>query len=396
MKRILLSFAVAAVSGVAAYGQALADGYYRVQNTRTQRWALLADNKAYVDEQVAGESAVNLEAIRTYRHFDRVVSDPGSVIKFIYNSSAAGYTLAAQGTDTHTMLQKHGSYYLSLRLSGRSYIASAYAKGFNIHLSDEDFDDPSDGYYEKYDSLGYMLPTGRSTQYWYITPVSASTDNYFGFRPTVSVGGKYYLPFYAAFGFTKYSEGIKAYYVDRVNESGGVAELREITSDVLPAGVPMIIETASASPADNRVNVVDGGTAPAGNLLTGVYFCSARELLPSYDRPAKDHDVYTLNDPATMRLLGEEGGQLVLKKSDSKYIPANSFYLTVSDDCPDVLRLVEAGEFVTAVSRVPASAAPAPADGKVFSIDGRCVSTSGLSGLTPGIYISNGRKVVVR
>lgn len=393
MKRTLLA-AVAAVSGIAAYGQALADGYYRVQNTRTQRWALLADDKAYVDKQVAGESAVNLEAIRTYRNFDRVVSEPGSVIKFIYNRSAAGYTLAAQGTDTHTMLQSHGSYYLSVRQSGRSYIASAYAQGFNIHLSDEDFDDPSTGYIERYDSLGYMLPTGRNTQYWFITPVSASTDNYFGFRPTLSVGGKYYLPFYASFGFTKYSEGIKAYYVNRVNEGGGVAELREITSDVFPAGVPMIIETSGASPSDNRVNIVDGGTAPAGNLLHGVYFCSAAELLPRYDRPTKDHEAYTLNNPATMRLLGEENGRLVLKKSTAKYIPANSFYLSVSEDCPDVLRLVGADEFVAGVNRVSVSATPA--DGKVFSIDGRCVSTTGLSGLASGIYISNGKKVVVK
>ena len=37
-----------------------------------------------------------------------------------------------------------------------------------------------------------------------------------------------------------------------------------------------------------------------------------------------------------------------------------------------------------------------PAEKKVYSIDGRLVSTNGTEGLKPGIYIVNGKKVAVQ
>ena len=226
--------------------QVISDGFYRVQNTRTQRWCVLADDYAYVDESAsgAGTGSVYLQAIRTYKPFEHVVSDPGSIIKFTYSQKGKGYTLAAQGTDTYTMLKKHGEYYLTLRQNGKAYTASAYAKGFNIHLSDERLEND-----EKYDTLGYMQPTGEQYQYWYITKVDASTDNYFGFKPTLSAAGKNYLPFYAGFSFKKHSDGIRAFYIDSIKPRAGVARYREITDETLPAGVPMIIETSSSEPA---------------------------------------------------------------------------------------------------------------------------------------------------
>lgn len=400
MKRLFLVLAMAtACASVDA--QVLADGYYRVQNTRSQRYCLLADDYAYVDESAsgAGTGSVYLQAIRTYRPFDRVVYEPGSIIKFSYSQSGHGYTLAAQGTDTHTMLQAHGDYYLTLRQNGRAYTASATAHGFTIHLSDESLD--TDGQFtEQWDTLGYMQPTGDLYQYWYITKVDPATDNYFGFRPTLEASGKYYQSFYAGFSFKKYSDGIRAFYVDSVRERAGVARLHEITDEVLPAGVPMIIEASSTEPANNKVDIVDGGTAPTDNKLTGVYFCSAKELLPSYDWPGAHHeDVYTLNDPETMRLLSVEDGQLVLKKSASKFIPANSFYLKVSSNCPDVLKLVDAETFASAedtptgISAVETTAA-ASASASVYDLNGQLVSTSGLQNLPKGVYIYNGKKVV--
>lgn len=395
-----------AVAGVSISGtaQVLSDGYYRVQNTRTERYCVLADDKAYVDESAsgAGTGSVNLEAIRTYRPFEKVVSNPGSIIKFTYSSKGKGYTLGAQGTDTYTMLRSHGEYYLTVNKNGNVYTASAYAKGFNIHLSDDDFDDINTGtYIEQWDTLAYMRPTGSKTQYWYITKVDASTDNYFGFKPTLAVNGKYYLPFYASFSFKKNSNGIKAYYVNGVKERTGVAKYSEITDDVLPASVPMIIETSSAEPAENKIDIVDEtGNTPSGNLLTGVYFCSARDLLPWYDQPAMDHDVYTLNDSTTMRVLGVEDGELVLKKSKSKYIPANSFYLKVSADAADVIKFVDDATFDATVEPDPTTgiesvnAASDKASGVVYNLNGQRVSTTGIDNLPHGVYIYNGKKVV--
>lgn len=393
--------AMAAV-GISGSAQVLDDGFYRVQNTRSLRYCLLADDYAYVDESAsgAGTGSVYLQAIRTYRPFDRIVSEPGSVIKFTYSNSGKGYTLAAQGTDTYTMLKKHGNYYLTLRKNGKVYTASATAKGFTIHLSDESLD--TEGQYtERWDTLGFMQPTGDKYQYWYITKVDANTDNYFGFRPTITIGDKNYQSFYAGFSFKKHSDGIHAYYVDSVRERAGVARLREITTDVLPASVPMIIETAYTEPSLNKVDIVDGnGTAPAGNKLTGVYFCSVKELLPWYDQPGPNHnDVYTLNDSNTMRLLGVDNGQLVLKKANAKYVPANSFYLKVSSKCPDVLKLVDAQAFADAEDIVPTGITSVSTNtkeksGVVYNLNGQRVSTTGIDNLPKGIYILDGKKIM--
>lgn len=398
MKRLFLAISLASVCASVNAQQVLADGYYRAQNTRTERYCLLADDYAYVDKSIsgAGTGSVYLQAIRTYRPFERVAYEPGSIIKFTYSQSGKGYTLAAQGTDTYTMLKNYGNYYLTVAWNsrGRGYTAAASAQGFNIRLTDESLD--TDGQFsEKWDTLGFMQPTGsQNYSYWRITPVDATTDNYFGFKPTLSVNGKYYLPFYAGFGFTKYSNGIRAYYVDRVNEGKGVAELREITDNNLPAGFPMIIETSNADPTNNRVNVTDGGNVPNDNKLTGVYFCSAKELLPSYDQPGAHHeDVYTLNDPSTMRLLAVDNGQLVLKKSSAKFIPANSFYLKVSSSCPDVVRLLNVEDFTTGITSIT-SDKPANASNDVYNLNGQRVSTTGLDNLPQGIYIYNGKKVV--
>lgn len=72
MKKITL-IAALSLAAASANAQVLADGYYRVQNSNTKRWAVLADDKAYVDENVGGVGAVNLEAIRTYLHFNKIV-----------------------------------------------------------------------------------------------------------------------------------------------------------------------------------------------------------------------------------------------------------------------------------------------------------------------------------
>lgn len=392
MNRLFLVLALA-LSSVSVDAQVLADGYYRVQNTNTKRWAVLADNKAYVDRSAssAGASSVNLEALRTYMSFDdHIVSNPASVIKFTYNSAGRGYVLGAQGTDTYTMLKPHGNFYLDVRRRGNTYYASATYEGITIRLCDDILEGDAMA-----DSMSYAQPTGNATSYWNINKVDASTSDYFGFKPTISLNGKYYLPFYAGFGFSNYSDGIHAYYVDNVIEDKGIAELREITSNVKPAGLPMIIETTSESPSSNKINVVDGGAMPSGNKLTGVYFCSAKDMLAWYDQPAKDHDVYTLNDPSTMRVLGVNNGQLVLKKSTEKYISANSFYLKVSSTCPDVIRLLSPSEFTTTgINEIHSEDSASTADENVYNLNGQRVSTTGLQSLPHGIYIYKGKKVV--
>ena len=103
-----------------------------------------------------------------------------------------------------------------------------------------------------------------------------------------------------------------------------------------------------------------------------------------------------------MRVLAVEDGDLVLKKSTEKYIPANSFYLKVSADCADVVKFVDSATFDATTEPDPSTGiASVTADKNavsafVYNLNGQCVSVSGLKSLPKGVYIVNGKKVVRR
>lgn len=48
MNKFILSIALACISGLSAHAQFTGKGYYRVQNTGTQRYMSLSDNTARV------------------------------------------------------------------------------------------------------------------------------------------------------------------------------------------------------------------------------------------------------------------------------------------------------------------------------------------------------------
>ena len=391
MKRFIKILAVALLTVSPTFAQlnTLPSGYYRVQNTATQRYAALYDNKGKIDKV---STTVDAGAIRTYYGFDRVVSDPASVIYF--TRSASGYQLRAQGT---TSVQILGNYYIQLRYNGKSYQAYGQQSGYSVYLSDErlDGDTKATGtgvYKEKYDSMGYMSSGGQNYKYWFFKAVDAATDNYFGFSPRLQSGTDYYQSFYAEFPFSFASSGVKAYYVDRRDDGKGVARMTEITSTEIPGKTPMIIRSTTSDPSLNRINLLTSSSATvSGNLLTGVYFCSSDNLLPFYDQLAMNHENYVLNNPSTMRVLDVLNGELVLRKVDWKYIPRNSFYMTVAAGSPDVYKLLLPEAYATGIGSVSTNRA---ADNAIYTLSGQKVSGGNLESLPAGVYIRNGRKVV--
>lgn len=366
----------------------IADGYYRVQNTKTKRYMALYDNKAKLDK-VATDA--DLKAIRSFHDYNRIVSDPASIIYF-KNVKGKGYELAAQGANTTKML---GEYYLQLKPVGKTYMAYGTYSGVSVFLSDEVFDNERKGYTEPYDSMGYMLTSGEAYKYWFVKPVSADDDsNYFGFSPNLQVGSDYYQSFYAEFPFSFYSSGMKAYYVDKISDEKAIAELREVATEVIPGATPIIVKTASANASDNRILLQRTVSSPlTDNKLTGVYFCSSKDLVASYDQ-ILNHENYVRNDPATMRVLAVEDGVLVLKKSTGKYIPRNSFYLKVKAGSPEVYRLLLPEAYATGISMTTAD--QRGTSSAVYTVSGQKVSDNGTQHLPHGLYIQNGRKIVVK
>ena len=194
----------------------------------------------------------------------------------------------------------------------------------------------------EYTSLG---TTGNGAyRRWIVEPIDVASDNYFGIKPSITAGGKHYAPFYADFPFSFASTGMKAYYVSKID--GNIAVLKEVTTEVIPASTPLLIECSSTNQSDNRLNLLTGTySLPAGNLLKGVYFCN--------EFRNTSHDAITAFNAETMRVWNVNAeGKLVLNDNTAnlhtsfftndtqRYLNANQSYLPVSAGTPSELEIM--------------------------------------------------------
>lgn len=331
MKRALLFF-ISAVCALNSSAQ-IEDGYYRVQNVAQLRYISLVDNRGSVNMSTTD---ADLGALRTVMGFERVVSDPGSIVyarKITY-----GYDLQAQGTGSYSIV----GYELSVGTGRTGYTAYASANGMTKYLADEKIpqmylDDPD--FFMDEMIYGSVVTNSATTREWYVKAVDPTTDCYFGITPDVTAGGSYYKSFYAAFPFTFYSSGMNAYCVSTVDEKKAAVVINELTSGV-HASTPVLIKCSSTDAAKNKLNIGASTSGPVvGNQLKGVYFCN--------DVTYKTHRNVVDYDAATMRVLGTapDGSLAFVKSSTLKYIPANTAYISVSSTAPDVLKVYTQSEY---------------------------------------------------
>lgn len=371
IKKAIFTFSMLFATGM-SFAQTIADGYYRFQNQATGRYIVVVDNTGSVD---IFSTSADLGAVHTFSDFEgNVVSNPGSIIYAKYVSD--GYDLQSQGASTYKMV----GYYLRIRETrdnDNTYWAYATKSGMTQYINDAVYE-TDEGMVGTNDSRGRK---------WYVLPVEASGENYFGIRTSCEVDGKYYQPFYADFPFKFYSEGMKVYYVSKYAE--GMAVMKEYTGETMPKNMPMIIECSSSEPTNNRLDLLTTSpSVPSDNVLTGTYFNNSWPT---------SHINRVANDPATIRLLGVTStGELgFVTKTDVDYVPANTAYLKVAPGTDAELRLVSEDEFTAGVNEITVEDKVNSHSG-VYTLTGVKVADDTNANLPAGVYIINGKKVVVR
>lgn len=319
MKKVLfvLAFCLMAVS---SYAKLEGDGYYRIKNVGSGRYITVRDNRGSID--IASTSA-DLGAVELYKGFDNVVSDPSSVL--YVKDCGGGFKFYAQGTDTYEII----GYYLKVKLNndGETYKAYQSNDYLMMYLGDVEMSSVIDG----------VLGTNAKGTYrdWYVYPVKPNSDNYFGIKPEFQTSKGQFASFYASFPFNTVSEGMKVYYIYKVDQ--GMAVYKEINNQQVPAGMPLLIKCAGANPADNKIDIkANSGKVASDNQLGGVYFCNT----------TKAHRNVKAYDANTMRVLGvNAAGELVFKKVSLDYLPANKAYLKVPAGSPDEIKVVSYEEY---------------------------------------------------
>ncbi|MGN0221697.1 MAG: hypothetical protein ACI4BA_06215 [Prevotella sp.] len=332
------------------------------------------DNKSKGADKIT--TTVDLLALNSIRSWDKIESNPASVI-YIEKVSDDEYNVKAQGCDAHAMI----GYYLRLaQLNGYPSIYKAYQteSGVAVYLSDEigDWD------------VAYLNTNEKRAQNWVVTPVSKDSENYFCIKPAVTAEGKHYSSFYASFPF-RAAEGMKMYYVSKTDNKYGIAVIKELTGDIVPAATPLIIECPSAEASGNKVDLVESTMAkPSDNRLTGVYFDYAESAY---------HTNHVEYDPLTMRVLGvcADGKLGFVKQEGLATIPANSHYLRVDATCTDELSLMTEAEYerfvVTGIRQVSCTE---EAENSIYTLQGVKMDRNDFKANKRGIYIIGGKKIV--
>lgn len=391
MKKLLL-FAMIAMSAQLAFADFNANGYYRVRNAYTQRYAYLLDNKGSVDYNA---STADVRALQLFTDPQRVLHDPASVF-YIQKapSSKNQIDIAGQGTSVYGFLEMYVNYLAESKPynGNQTYLIWGSLSGVAKYLGDT-WSNPSDD-----DGLASVDAKGDCRK-WLILPLEGDTDEYFGVLPSVTVGSKHYQPYYASFPFSAKSEGMKFYTITNIDDRGVV--VYEEVNGVVPAGTPVIVECSGTTPAANKLNIGGSGNAVTGNLLKGVYF----------DNDSRSHYNRTPYDRASMRVLGVKDGKLAFVEGDYDFIPRNQAYLQLTDasqyNTPDFLlmTLEEYEVFVeenkeTGVSGITAESTTVD----VYGLDGRLVKAgidkADVPSLGKGLYIlrsgSKSEKVTVK
>lgn len=388
MKKRLFLLLLGCATMLGAQAQLSGAGYYRVKNVSSGRYMSLSDDHSRgVD---FNSCTADCGAMQTSKIMDNIYSDPGSIF-YLDHIDGVSYNVVGQGTSLHDII----NYYIYISPVGSYYKIYQEQKGQRVTLSD--FDDVEE-------DESYVATTGGKTT-WYITPLN-TTDNYIGVKPTISVGDKHYAAVFAGYPYTL-GTGMKAYYINEVIENEGVVIIKELTGTI-PAKTPVLIECSSTDISKNQITpVLNSDAVPSDNLAMGVYFCLGDRWSAHYNS--------TKFDPSTMRVLSlNTYGNLAVSTStqnlktvmieprgaDGKHltvtaIPANSWYIPVSSSAPSELKLVTAEQYATGIKDITVKPASLY---NVYTLEGVQIkkNATSISDLHPGIYIINGKKVVIK
>lgn len=382
MKRVaVFLFAMATV--MPALAQLDDDGFYRVQNAKSKRYATVVDNKAE-NTDITSTTNINLYAINT-RKDDEVMSDPGSVF-YIEKKGTNDFILRAQGMDTYKLTNMYLKTRSSDEIAGAYYL---YGTGEGMmRFLKEELNTAFDFYY-----VTTVPVTERTNEdcSWNFIPVTEADNQYVGVKTDIEVDGKYYSTLYASFAY-QLSTGMKAYYIRQCN--GQMAEITEIEGNIVPGNTPVIIECNSDKTADNKITPLKNSpTGISQNQLKGVFFCNVIKWAMDGEEEKGFFNWNTTNyDAATMRVLGKANGKLAFVKADNmKYLPANKAYLPVNYSAAADIEIVGADEYPSGINDLKTEKNTNKES--IYSLTGKKVSKNN----TPtGVYVIDGKKAIIR
>ena len=249
--------------------------------------------------------------------------------------------------------------------------------------------------------FGAELPEVKDAAMWILEKVDDT--NYFGVKPSTNMrgrDGKYYTTLYVDFPF-QIKGDVKAYTIEGVEAKNAdgyyFAKVKKLAQqgDVVPAQTAVVLECNSTNPADNQL-LPTGDETPvtSNNRLCGTFFGSAINGLTVKDGAGNDYNVtydniraFNINTADSRNPIG-----FYKVKSNVTNIPGNKAFLVLTNAEAQakgfVLEFEDGG--TTGIETIENSK-HSTEDGVYYDLQGRRVENP-----TRGVYIVNGKKVVIK
>jgi len=249
--------------------------------------------------------------------------------------------------------------------------------------------------------FGPELPVTGDAAMWILEKVDDT--NYFGVKPSANMkgrDGKYYTTLYVDFPF-KIVGDVKAYTIEGVDAKNAqgyyFAKVKELAQqgDVVPAQTAVVLECNSTNPADNQL-LPTGDEKPktSNNRLCGTFFGGSINGLTVKDGAGNDYNVthdniraFNINAADSRNPIG-----FYKVKNNVTNIPGNKAFLVLTSTEAQaksfVLEFEDGG--TTGIETIENSKRSTD-DGVYYDLQGRRVENP-----TRGIYIVNGKKVVIK
>ena len=249
--------------------------------------------------------------------------------------------------------------------------------------------------------FGAELPVVEDAAMWILEKVDDT--NYFGVKPSTNMrgrDGKYYTTLYVDFPF-QIKGDVKAYTIEGVEAKNAdgyyFAKVKKLAQqgDVVPAQTAVVLECNSTNPADNQL-LPTGDETPvtSNNRLCGTFFGSAINGLTVKDGAGNDYNVthdniraFNINTADSRNPIG-----FYKVKSNVTNIPGNKAFLVLTNAEAQakgfVLEFEDGG--TTGIETIENSK-HSTEDGVYYDLQGRRVENP-----TRGVYIVNGKKVVIK
>ena len=249
--------------------------------------------------------------------------------------------------------------------------------------------------------FGAELPVVKDAAMWILEKVDDT--NYFGVKPSANMkgrDGKYYTTLYVDFPF-KIVGDVKAYTIEGVDAKNAqgyyFAKVKELAQqgDVVPAQTAVVLECNSTNPADNKL-LPTGDETPeqSNNRLCGTFFGGSINGLTVKDGAGNDYNVthdniraFNINTADSRNPIG-----FYKVKSNVTNIPGNKAFLVLTSTEAQaksfVLEFEDGG--TTGIETIENSK-KSTEEGVYYDLQGRRVENP-----TRGIYIVNGKKVVIK